>query len=127
MRRERGATARFGPDRQPPAMSGQDVLDDREAQPGPLMLTAYLRIDTIKAFGNARNMLGGNSRPEIRHRHVDLGLGSRRTLLDGNDNLSALAAIFAGIFDKVCAAPGVTFFARPRYSRLFLYRSMYPP
>ena len=54
------ALADLGLDRQPPAVAGQDVLDDRQAEAGALSAPGLRStIDAIEALGDARNVFGG--------------------------------------------------------------------
>ena len=55
------ALTKLGPDDQTRTMAGEDMLDDRKAEPGPLFRTTILDIDAVKALGQTRHMLRRNA------------------------------------------------------------------
>src|SRR5688572_28472054 len=61
-------------DLQAPAMAIQRVLDYREAQARAAGLARAAWIDPVKAFREARNVLGWNARAGIPHREMCAGL-----------------------------------------------------
>ena len=82
MHRESGPLADPGAYREPRIVPAQYVLDDRKAEPGALLGAAFLDIDTVKALGDAGNVLVGNARPEIAHGDINAGFRIRARALD---------------------------------------------
>src|SRR5262249_22517431 len=61
-------------DGQPAAMAVENVLDQRQAQAGAALGAALGDVDAIEALGQPRQMLGGDARAAVAHRHPRLGL-----------------------------------------------------
>src|SRR6516162_7675080 len=61
------AQPRHAFDRQPAAVAVEDVLDQRQAQPGAALRAALRYIDPIEALGQPRQMLGRDAGTAIAH------------------------------------------------------------
>src|SRR5215831_1791887 len=99
---KRGASARGTLDREPAAVSVEDVLDQREAQTGTALRTAVGHVDPVKAFREPRQMFGCNARAVITYRQEYLRLAATR-LSAHQRNVEPLAGrpVFQGIFHQV--------------------------
>src|SRR5262249_9943330 len=51
------------------AVTVEDVLDDREPEPGPAHFARARGIDAVEAFGQPRQMLAGDALTLITHRN----------------------------------------------------------
>src|SRR6476469_6672914 len=56
---------------QPSSVSLDDMLDDREAEPGAAERAAAARIDPVEALGDSRDMLGGDAVALVAHAEMD--------------------------------------------------------
>ena len=81
-----------------------DVFDDGQSQPGAAHGARAARVDTVKAFGQARNYLKGDAVALVAHRDddaspADVGNARRRAGLNGD--LGAFVTVLDGVVDKI--------------------------
>src|SRR5688500_11241218 len=86
-----GAFADIAPDVERSAMALDDVLDDRQAEPGAAGFAAARGVGPVEALGHPAQMLARNSRSVVAHRDAhESTLANRR---DPDRALAALAAV----------------------------------
>src|SRR5688500_14532429 len=56
--RKPGAMAKLALDGHPPPVAGDDMLDDRQPQPGSPLVAAFGHVDAIEPLGEPRQVLG---------------------------------------------------------------------
>src|SRR5690554_3778700 len=78
-----------------------DVLDDGQPQPRPLLAATRFRIDPIKALGKARDVLFLDPGTEIGDRNGMERSRSAFTLLQRNFDPPATSTVFNGVVGKV--------------------------
>src|SRR3712207_3191686 len=102
-RPNRGPRSGFAFDHQSAPVAVHDVLDDREPEPRPSLLTARRRVHTVEALGQARQRLRRNAGAVSAHREFYGGLAALRSLqtLQLNLNLAPALTILDGILDDV--------------------------
>src|SRR6478752_7038668 len=98
MDREGGPLPRRALDRQPAAMTVEDVLDQRQAEPGAALGAAFRDVDAIEALGQARQMLWRDAGAAVAHRDARLAFAVR-SFADRQRDVHALAG--GGIFERV--------------------------
>src|SRR5690606_20919462 len=79
------------------AVAGDDVLDDGEPETGPLLAAARLRVDAVKALGEAGDVRLFDAHAIVgdRDQEPPLARGQRHV------HLAALGAVFDGVVDEV--------------------------
>ena len=58
-------------DREPAAVAVEDVLDQRQAEPGAALCAALGDVDAVEALGQPRQVLGGDAGTSVAHRDAN--------------------------------------------------------
>ncbi len=84
-------------------MAVHDVLDDGQAQPGAALLAARGGVDAIEALGEARQVLGCDTRAVVgdARPHARITDPARRIAADAHLDGAVLAPILDGVLDQV--------------------------